>query len=479
MPPSPFLPVIERSGAAKFYEPVFDDFTPDSIRAAEWEARSGRQESLHKLYQVMMQSWPELQCDVLSMAQQPSRCRWSVVAAAENGAEPTPRAKEAAETVTRAIWSPANLPTGDVRMNFSELLGSLFYGLCFGVSAYEIEWERAQDGLIVPARYLRLLPQYYGWSSRNDEPDSLLLYPRGVWGYDGVPFHRNKFIVALNRRGPSHPWQNGSFHALLNHFCAYKWGWGWLMTYCQKYGHPIRTFYASSDKEQQELQTQLAAKGDVSDVVVIRNGASSEPAVEMMTAGHAAGTIPHEALIERANAACHQLIRGQAMTNEIGRNGSRAQAQVGNDVRLEEVEHVCNYIADIINTQLIPAILELNYGTHHMMPMPELRFEVPGGRMSKEGLEFIGKAREVGLEVPIEFAYECTGIPRPKEGEEILAPLTGNAADRLFPDNVQAALALERRESWRSKEAARQRAENIAPRVRHNWLRPSAPASRG
>lgn len=95
----------------------------------------------------------------------------------------------------------------------------------------------------------------------------------------------------------------------------------------------------------------------------------------------AAGSIPQEVLINLANKACDRLILGQTLTSDTSKDGgSYSLGKVHQGIRVEVIAHAAQYVANVRNAQLVPAIVALNYG--HDAPTPELQFTIPGSEGS-------------------------------------------------------------------------------------------------
>jgi hypothetical protein len=83
------------------------------------------------------------------------------------------------------------------------------------------------------------------------------------------------------------------------------------------------------------------------------------------------------------------------------------------------LQSVSSWVADIITTQLIPAIVRMNFGFVASEDMPYCEMDIPVVKDEKAVAERIKLYKEIGVEMPRLWVYEELGIPVPNEGEEI------------------------------------------------------------
>lgn len=93
-----------------------------------------------------------------------------------------------------------------------------------------------------------------------------------------------------------------------------------------------------------------------------------------------------------------------------------------NEVRKEVSEAVADFVRRIINTQLIPAALQLNLGT---LPehLPTIQYLDPNGHADESMLNFVLKVTET---IPVEkqWPYEMLNIPMPAKDAELFQPIS-------------------------------------------------------
>lgn len=458
--------IVNQDALSKFQRYSLLDFRPEVLTAFKRSLETGQLDQVDELYSAMYHEWDSLQKDVNKVTAALGALDFKAVPYADDGDKPTPQAEEVARLVNAALWHAPQGGTGEWVHSFADLIGSVYHALLRGYNVHEIVW--AFDGqMYYPAGYLPILPQFFAWEYRAGEKDRLLLYPDGIGMGTGRDFPANKFVVALNTLGVDHPMHNAIFRALVPWFCAAVWGPRWLMQYCQIFGMPFRTFQVATAEERTQLEAKLADLPVVNDVVLLEG-----ETVDVKTAGNSTG-IPQQALIELAEKACHKLILGQTLTSDTTKDGgSRAQAEVHSDVMHDEILNVGEFVCSVLNAQLIPAIVRMNYGTTQV-PMPELRCSLPNSTATKETVDlFDGMINKLGMTLRRSDVYDRLGMAIPDDTDDVLGPAAAPAPGR---DMISAAAAARYPRAQSGAEMAARlsdQADSLAKRVYGDWSRP-------
>lgn len=407
--------IIPQDASIKSFNALLRDFRPELLLAAKFTSDSGYYTEISRLYATMFHEWSALQKDVSDTMEAVSSLEWTVTPYADTGARPTPQAQDAADTVRRAIWHTDVQAPGTYAHNFTELAGSMLDAIYRGASVHEIIWQRTAD-LVYPAEYRQIAPQHYMWETRTGHADRLLMVRDGMSYSDPEPFPAHKFIVALNTTGSDHPIYNAVYYSLIGYFLSAKFGLPWLQQYCKRYGHPVLKFNCNTEEDIAKLKQQLKESDDLYSVFLLNEGDMD------VTAMPSGASIPHETLLRIAENACHQAILGQTLTSDTSQNGgSRAQAEVHLGVQKSIVTKRAEYVARVLNRQLVPAIIAMNYGSAQNVPMPEIKFSLPDDGANIDRAEFWGKVLALpGVTVPRETVYESLRLPIPQEGDDTL-----------------------------------------------------------
>lgn len=391
------------------------DFSPQELAGMKYSNRAGYMVELERLYSTMYHEWPTLQKDLSDVAESVAMLDWSVSPAVDDGGQPSAKAREVADVVSRAIWARLPQKPGTFTHGFLELIEAAVHGYYRGVNVHEIRWQFTKD-LAFPAGFEPVWPQYYMWEMRCGEEDRLMMVPDGCDYSNPVPVPPHKFVLAMNNSGPDHPMYNGVLYSLLGYFLAAKCGLPWLQEYVLRYGHPVRKFKVQSKEDERKLREELELNDDLMDVF-LRNGRELD-----ITAIPAGANIPHEVLLKLAENMCHQVILGQTLTSDTSEDGgSRAQAQVHervqNSVILKRAEWVCR----LLNRGLVLDIVAMNYGEDALstLPLPEIKCSLPDEGLNIDRVQVCKELLAIpGFAVAKSFIYEFLRIPMPAEGED-------------------------------------------------------------
>lgn len=194
------------------------------------------------------------------------------------------------------------------------------------------------------------------------------------------------------------------------------WGKTWFLQYCNRYGNPVTIYTVSDELQAQKKRAELLQNPCVTDIVKV----GDQTKVEVMSASGGA-SMPHSELLKMAEAACHKLILGQTLTSDTSDNGgSLAQAKVHNSVQKSEELKLGEWVCDILNQQLVPAIIFMNFGKTEGIEMPEIRCTMPEAKMNMAKIEYYKALKEIGVDVPMAKVYDDLGLPMPDSKTETM-----------------------------------------------------------
>ena len=447
------------------------NFNPQVLQSLKYSQHSGYLLELERLYSTMYLEWPTLKKDASDMTEAVAGLTWTVAPFCQDGGEPDELAKEVAKVVSDALWMVSPQKPGEFSHCFTELLGSMVHALYRSVNVHEIVWKFTPE-LVFPLEYKQLGPQYYMWETRQGEPDRLMLVPDGMDYTRPVPFEPGRFVVALNTTGPDHPMYNADFYSLVGYFVAAKFGLPGLQSFVKRYGHPLRKFTVEDQRRREQLEAKLKSMPDVYDVFL---GPGEELDVTAIPAG---ANVPHEVLLRVAENACHQLIKGNTLTSDVGdKGGSRAQAEVHMGVEASLVRKRGEFVARVLNRQLIPYIVQRNYGRTDL-PMPELRCQVPEQKANIQKAQYWQAVLGIpGMRVLKSAVHDDLGLAVPGDGDEVYAAPEptqgmphGAPAPAGFPEG-EPEVGMAARAG--GKGSLRERAERLLPVAMRKWAEPT------
>jgi phage gp29-like protein len=146
--------------------------------------------------------------------------------------------------------------------------------------------------------------------------------------------------------------------------------------------------------------------------------------VEVIDVSKGAGELPQKVMQEMADRVVDILILGQTLTTDVasGGSGNRALGQVHQDIRDEVLQNAVEYTASILNTQFVPAIIDLNYGNTDELPQFSGSVDQP---QDEKALAERDKILFVDMQIPVALTYlrEHNKLPAPAEDDELyIAP---------------------------------------------------------
>ena len=385
--------------------------SPANVIAILRAALSGDIRQQYQVYELMEDSWARLSKNLHELKSAAAGATYTVMPFTERGERPTDTAQAKADFVQlcidRLIGSPINGTNG-----FRNTIYDLCDAVGKGFSVQEIIWEPTVDGILPKETYF-CHPRYYSFPF--DRPD-LMLSPQGDGTYEEFP--DDKFLIGIykNRSG------NSMGYGLLRQL-AYWWSGqnycrDWLLNFAQVFGQPLR--WATYDPG-----SSANIKNDIADMLENMGAAAwgAFPAgtqVEFKEAGKSGQDTPQSYFINLADKLCDITILGQTLTTDVGDSGSRALGEVHEDVHRTRLQDVCEWVANVLNEQLVSFICHLNYGDHDEMPelVPDLAGPSDPVLEAQRDQILLGS----GVDMPREWFYDRHDVPMPQEGEEIITP---------------------------------------------------------
>lgn len=422
LPSSPELRRILRPEAAfSWLMPQLSQLTPTYIEQILRGALMGSPSQAWELFNLMEDTWPRLQKNVLEIKRAAINLNWSLEPWAEEDQPPTPDAEERASLVSHLLWTMRPDPAANEN-DFEDSLFDILDAVFKGSSVLEVDWE------------IRPTPRFGDVTSPRA---TLWAHPRNyAWGDDGrlgltvstdrfdttykpttvEPFPENKFLIAISKARSGHPLQGSLLRPLAWWWCAANFSADWLLNLAQVFGLPFRWANYDTNASQDTVNAICAMLENMGSA-----GWAAFPAgttLDLKEPGKTGDATPQAEMMDRADKQCDLLILGQTLTSDVGDSGSRALGDVHLSVRDEIILSAANFAAKVINRQLIPAILELNYGDSENAPefRPEQRKQEDAVANANRDAVLIDK----GIAIPRAWFYERHGIPLPQQGEEVI-----------------------------------------------------------
>lgn len=338
----------------------------------------------------------------------PTGLRYSIVPKAD-----TPEAKKAAVLCQQIV---------DDINDFRGALLDLCDAIGKGISMLEIDWSISPDRVwvrslrhISPKRYM-FDPDSERMLIRADNEDEMNVDPGVPRAILPPPF---KTIGHISKMRSGHPARQGALRVVVLGFLIRNFAFKDWSTYGEVFGMPLRVGkYPAGTGELEKAALLEAVRALGSDAAAI---ISSQTELEIKDAVDR-GVEPYSALTGAMRSEMALAILGQEMTNTVGKNGARAQAQVQQMVRQDLLESDCEQLSATIERDLFTPALGYNLGWEiarlwrpkfvlHYQPPPDLKTLIEVDRVL-----FAPKAQG-GLALPItkQQLYARYGVEPPPE----------------------------------------------------------------
>lgn len=429
--------VAGRPIEVKITQPTIGDFTPfmwggrrmtpDQVRLIIENAVGGNLQQQWMLFDMMEDTWPRLVKNLNELKRAAARATFTVKPYAERGDEPSPSAAERADTMEAALrnWRPR---PGTLELSLEDALYNALDAYGKGISVLEITWQRHPEGLL--PRCAHLVPvTRYGWNSDGNElglisgaqPSALSFQPGGSAAWQ--PFPPGQIWCGIWHARSGAPGQTALLRCLAPYWCGITFGWEWLLNNAQIFGVPLR--WATYDPSRPDL---LPAISDMLSNLGSAGWAAFPTGTDLQfkEAVQRATDNPQVFVQTLADKYCDQLILGQEGSSESQPAGiGSGAANLHGSVRADRLQDAAQWCADLLNYQLVPAILRWNFGDEVEPPtiVPDLAAEPDAKAKADRDVALSG----MGLKFPAGYLYERHGIPQPEADEETIggAPAMG------------------------------------------------------
>lgn len=450
--------------------------TPDQVRQILRNVRTGKLEDQDRLFRLMLDTWPRLRKAMSEIAGAVAKLEIEIKPAVRDDEEkPTPEALRIYEVVERALESYAPDPA-KWELDLKGAVKAIIDAYAKGISVLEIVWDSA-NGVIAPKCYCPIPAKYLAYPSSTNEVDRLMIAPNGVSYANLVDFPPDKFLIGTWQQGGMHPIHAANLRTLTKYWLASVYGLGWLMQFGQLFGIPWRHVKTDGSENAMTKAEDLLESIGANGWAVTGNDVTLEI---MQGVSGDASNLPQVVLQDIADRACDVLLLGQTLTTDSSTNGNRSLGEVHDGVRKEYIESVASWVAGIITTQLIPAIVRVNFGAMPSEDMPYAEICLPEVKDQKATAERVEKIVNIGVPVTRKWVYETLEVPEPQAGEELFnepmptvdMPTMDDSIDlrptEEMAQNAQAALDAKRAKATNERgmgTVSAQRARDIADRT--------------
>jgi hypothetical protein len=233
-----------------------------------------------------------------------------------------------------------------------------------------------------------------------------------------VPLPKHKFLVGIHKAKSGTALGGSLLRPLAWWWCAANFSADWLLNLAQVFGLPFRWATYEPHAPQATVDaicTMLQNMGSA--------GWAAFPTgttLDLKEASKPGGDhSPQGELLDRADRYARLVVLGQTMSGsqDASKGGGKAFGAVESDVKGRRIAAAAKYVCQVLNSQLVPSILTLNYGDAEECPCVRLITEEQGDLEQAQRDKVLADA---GLEIPVSFLRKKYGLPAPCDGEETI-----------------------------------------------------------
>lgn len=403
---------LRPQAAHQWMLPHLASLTPQYVENVLRGALAGAHQQQWELLDLMLDTDPEIAACTQEFTESVLRKKLIVEAHHEEDEEPTPSALERCKLVNAALKAMRPAPDCDEN-NFRSTIRDLVAARWLGQTVLEIDWMTDEDesgwsqpnrltvaklgDVIVPRATFWVHPACYAWSqtgrlglrqlptATNRRDVSRRDYSRAEkrGGFGGTAqndlvlrnaytstvtenltrFPEHKFIIAQHKAKSGSPLAGSILRPLAWWWIATNFCGDALFDLAQLFGVPFRKAkYAQGTDEatKEEIRQMMQNAG--------RNGWWLGPEgcdVEFVFGPGGTSQSPQAFLMDLCNQQKRKVILGQTMSGgsgTTGKGGGQAFGEVEEGVKENKIDCACQDACDVLNQQLIRAILWVNYG---------------------------------------------------------------------------------------------------------------------
>jgi hypothetical protein len=427
--------LLRPQAVGRWLMPQLASITPQYVELVLRAALAGAHQQQADLFDLMMDTWPELASCVQELSIGVSERKVAFTPWCEEDEDPTDAAIERKGLVAAAL--AAMRPDADApdENDLAGTIGELANGWVGGMILMEIDWGVPSapgqwhqvrggkfSGATAPRATAWVHHRQYGFdeAGRIGLADSFNASTYG--GRQNVrPLARNKFLVGMHKAKTGTIMGSSLLRPLAWWWCAANFSSDWLLNLAQLFGIPFR--WANFDR-QASVETIDRVCAMLQNMGSSGYGAFPEgTTIEFLEAGkNGSDHSPQGELLDRADRYARMLLLGQTMSGsqDASKGGGKAFGAVEADVKASRVDACAKYVEGILNRQLIPAILELNYGDDAFAPTLSLETEREEDLVQKAAIVKTLADAGAGSVIGLDWLGKTFDIPKPTEEEETL-----------------------------------------------------------
>lgn len=430
--------IVRPQAQFRWLLPNLAAITPQYIEQVLMGALAGNNVQIFELFDLMLKTWPELAQCYSELVQGVMRKKIIFEPYADEDEEPTATAIERMKLVSTALRRMQPDPVRD-DADLPGTIEDILDGWFRGISVSEIVWQMLDDNslgtIAAPKATFWVHPVNYAF----DVTGTLGLRPRAQSGPQGGltgwpfatttaqpnpadldPIPPNKFLVSMHKTTAGTVLAGQLLRPLAWWWCAANFSSDWLLNLAQVFGLPFRWANYDANAPQSTIDTLCTMLQNMGSAGWAAFPDPTKLELVQPTGSTGSDHSPQGELLDRADRYARSLILGQTMTGThgtTGKGGGQAFGMVEADVKSDRIEAAGKFAADIINQQLIPAILLLNYGDTEESPTLRFLEDKEAGLTEAQRDKTLADA---GLPIGFDYLRKKYDVPKPGEDEETI-----------------------------------------------------------
>ncbi|EDY16693.1 Mu-like prophage protein gp29-like protein [Chthoniobacter flavus Ellin428] len=429
--PTALAPILRPQAATRWMMPMVAAITPQYIEMVLRSALTGNHVQQWQLFDLMLDTWPELSACAQELTLGVSRLKLIFEPFTEEDEDPTPSAIERCKLVSSALrrmQPDAAADENDMEGTIQDLIDGWFRG----VTCLEVNWQAvssaSQGRILAPKSTFAVHPVWFGFDTygrlglRTDGRQQI-----GQIDFTGGPppadssligaFPPHKFLIGIHKARSGTALGGAILRPLAWWWCAANFSSDWLLNLAQLFGIPFRWVNYDPTASQETVDricSMLQSMGS--------SGYGAFPTGAMLnfveTGKQGSDHSPQGELLDRADRYARMLILGQTMSGsqDASKGGGKAFGEVEGDVKSQRIEAAGRYACRVLNTQLIPSILTLNYGDADEAPSVRLLEDDEGGLPEAQRDQILSQLMPLSQA----FLRKKYGQPEPQDEDDAI-----------------------------------------------------------
>lgn len=428
----PLARILRPQAAYRWLLPQLSAITPQYVEMVLRGALAGNHVQQWELFDLMFDTWPELAACSQELTDGVLQRKLIFEAFAEEDEDATPTAQarcKLASAALRRMRPDAASDENDLDGTLKDILDGWFRG----VTCLEIDWQTKVSAVhgqfVAPRATFWVHPVCFAFDTNGRlglrvDADGQI-QPLNLAGTSLQPqpavvgaFPAHKFLIGIHKAKSGTALGGSLLRPLAWWWCAANFSADWLLNLAQVFGLPFRW----ANYEPHAPQATVDAICNMLQNMGSAGWAAfpSGTSLELKEATKEGGDhSPQGELLDRADRYARLIILGQTMSGsqDASKGGGKAFGSVESDVKARRINAAAKYACAILNTQLIPSILTINYGDDDEAPQVRLLEDDEGDLSQAQRDKVLAGA---GLEIPKSFLRKKYGLPAPREGEEVV-----------------------------------------------------------